>query len=453
MNPLGNRAQVEALARLLEGGVSSAGHRRGPPGPRWRCACARSVPRSTALRSPRSSRVRTSARRCASAWSRWPRCRRPRLPTLRSPSPSCARTRSTAVTDAVSSWTQSSKAQRRLGVTAGAMAGVVAFTGVGHGRLAGAAGPGLLQPQARRRVDPAPAGQRRPGEGQQAPGVRRHPAARGQGARGRRRRCSRWARPAPLPPPAWPSAGRSSGGSTRPSPTSTPRPARAGCCWRASTARPASRSRCASSSRSPLSRSIASHGAPARRCPRRASPVAQESLTLVKQVQTTATEQLALGVCGGECFPGNAGPDAAGPARALAGRDGLAHGVPRTTTAWARAPAPPCRSREPPEPTDDPSPTPSPSPVAGPDADPVAHAGAVALACRPAAAAAPDDPADAAADPDGAAVAAAEPADRQRADHAAGPRHAAVAEPAGSPAPPCWFDPPHAGALRAQAVT
>lgn len=36
--------------------------------------------------------------------------------------------------------------------------------------------------------------------------------------------------------------------------------------------------------------------------------VAQHSLELVTQVQTTSTEQLALGTCSGECFPGNGGP-------------------------------------------------------------------------------------------------------------------------------------------------
>ena len=120
MNPLGTRARVQELARLLEGAVSgptslTAGHaalamRLGAVAP---ALDARAVPRTEFRAALRTRLVAVATVQAATLAD---------APALAG---------SSKALDAAVSWTQSRKAQRRIGATAGAMAGVIAFTGVG----------------------------------------------------------------------------------------------------------------------------------------------------------------------------------------------------------------------------------------------------------------------------------------------------------------------------------
>ena len=121
MNPLGTRARVEELARLLEGAVSGpatvmAGH--AALATRLRAVAPvledRSVPRAEFRAALRTRLVAVASVQAASLAEN----------SLSLPSPGRA-------LEAAVSWTQTRKAQRRIGVTAGAMAGIIAFTGVG----------------------------------------------------------------------------------------------------------------------------------------------------------------------------------------------------------------------------------------------------------------------------------------------------------------------------------
>lgn len=121
MNPLGTRARVEELARLLDGAVSGpasvmAGH--AALATRLRAVApmleAGSAPRPEFRAALRTRLVAVASVQAATVAEN----------TVSLPSPSKA-------LEAAVSWTQTRKAQRRIGVTAGAMAGVIAFTGVG----------------------------------------------------------------------------------------------------------------------------------------------------------------------------------------------------------------------------------------------------------------------------------------------------------------------------------
>jgi hypothetical protein len=122
MNPLGTRARVEELARLLDGAVSgpaslTAGHAslatrlRAIPPALDGAATIRPEFR-TALRARLVAVATVQAAAAVDAPFAAPLARAKAL-------------------DAAVSWTHSRKAQRRIGLTAGAMAGVIAFTGVG----------------------------------------------------------------------------------------------------------------------------------------------------------------------------------------------------------------------------------------------------------------------------------------------------------------------------------
>lgn len=121
MNPLGTRARIEELARLLDGAVSgpatlTGGH--ASLATRLRAVApsfdAPSIPRPEFRTALRARLVAVATVQAAT------------LPPLAAPAPAGSKALEAAV-----SWTQSNKAQRRIGVTAGAMAGVIAFTGVG----------------------------------------------------------------------------------------------------------------------------------------------------------------------------------------------------------------------------------------------------------------------------------------------------------------------------------
>ncbi len=120
MNPLGNRSRIEELARLLDGAVAGPGS-------------------ATAGGAALAGRLRALAPSLDNQAAPRPEFRaalRQRLiavATVQAANPSAhaeLAERPKALDSAVS-WTQSRKAQRRIGVTAGAMASVVAFAGVG----------------------------------------------------------------------------------------------------------------------------------------------------------------------------------------------------------------------------------------------------------------------------------------------------------------------------------
>lgn len=118
MNPLGGRSRVEELARLLDGAVAGPGS-------------------ATAGQAALASRLRALAPSLEDQVAPRPEFRaalRQRLVAVATVQAAAAYAepagRTTAL-DAAVSWSQSRKAQRRLGVTAGAMASVVALAGVG----------------------------------------------------------------------------------------------------------------------------------------------------------------------------------------------------------------------------------------------------------------------------------------------------------------------------------
>lgn len=118
MNPLGTRARVEELTRLLDGAVSgpatlTAGH--AALATRLRAV----APALDAYATPRSdfrAALRTRLLAVATVQA---------ATLANAPAPAAPSALASAVT-----WTQGRKAQRRIGITAGAMAGVVAFAGV-----------------------------------------------------------------------------------------------------------------------------------------------------------------------------------------------------------------------------------------------------------------------------------------------------------------------------------
>jgi hypothetical protein len=104
--------------------------------------------------------------------------------------------------------------------------------------------------------------------------------------------------------------------------------------------------------------------------PATVQPQAQSSLALVTTAGTEATDLLALGTCGGSCYPGNAGPQ-------LPTQPVPAPGVTATASGPADNGVPPCACGQPstaPQPTAQPAPqptdsgssaTPTPEPSAG----------------------------------------------------------------------------------------
>jgi hypothetical protein len=118
MNPLGTRARVEELARLLDGAVSgpqslTVGH--AALATRLRAV----APALDARLTPRSE-FRAALRQRLLA-----------VAAVQADAPLAAPLTRPKALDAAVTWSQTRRAQRRIGVTAGAMAGVVAFTGVG----------------------------------------------------------------------------------------------------------------------------------------------------------------------------------------------------------------------------------------------------------------------------------------------------------------------------------
>lgn len=302
MNPLGSRAQVEELARLLEGGISGAGSVSAPQvmlAMRLRAVGAelhaaddsRFVPRADFRDRLRTRLVAVAQVQAAAAADL------PFAEPLARPKP----------LEAVTAWTQSRKAQRRIGVTAGAMAGVIAFTGVGVAATHSL--PGQPFYSLKRGAESL---QLELASGDQAKGSKhldfaatrlREVTALASGE-------DQLALSAPAPTTA---AGLALGGSLQRrindtltdfnAETASGRMLLEGVYRETGQQAPLRILKTFSiEQRSKLTALLP-------QLPSGSQAVAQQSLELVEDVQSTVTEQLALGICGGECFPGNAGPE------------------------------------------------------------------------------------------------------------------------------------------------
>ena len=117
MNPLGNRTRAEELARLLEGAVAGPGS--ATAGQAALATRLRALAPSLEGRATPRPEFRTALRQRLIA-----------VATVQATGAYAEPAVRPQALNAAVSWTQSRKAQRRIGVTAGAMAGVVAFAGV-----------------------------------------------------------------------------------------------------------------------------------------------------------------------------------------------------------------------------------------------------------------------------------------------------------------------------------
>ena len=346
MNPLGSRAQVEELARLLEGGASTSGSVSASHAllaMRLRAlgssleghAESRLVPRADFRDRLRTRLVAVAQVQAAQAAD---------LP-FAEPIPR------TNPLDAVAAWTQTRKAQRRIGVTAGAMAGVIAFTGVGI--AASRSLPGQPFYGLKRTAEAVQLGL---ASGDEAKGTKHL-----EFAATRLREVKALANgddQVALGSAGHVAAGLALGGSLQQrinealddfnSETSSGRMLLEGVYRKTGKPEPL---------RILKTFSVEQHTALTSLLPQLPSAsqtVAQQSLALVQDVQSTATQQLALGICGGECFPGNAGPP-------LPPEPEPSPGVTASPTSDDSNGVPPCTCGPAPEPTDTASPTDSPT--------------------------------------------------------------------------------------------
>ena len=300
MNPLGSRSQVEDLARLLEGGVSGSGSASAPLvmlAVRLRAVGADLAAAEESRFVPRADfRAKLRTRLLAVAQVQSAAAEVPFADPIARPKP----------LEAVAAWTQTRKAQRRIGLTAGAMAGVIAFTGVGL--AASRSLPGQAFYGLKREAESV---QLALASGDQAKGTKHleFAATRLREVKALANGDDQLALSAPAPALA---AGVAFGGSLQRrinqalddfnAETTSGRMLLEGVYRKTGKQEPL---------RILKSFSVEQHSTLASllpELPAESQVVAQHSLDLVQDVQTTSTEQLALGICGGECFPGNAGP-------------------------------------------------------------------------------------------------------------------------------------------------
>jgi hypothetical protein len=366
---LGNRAQVEELARLLEGGVSASGSVSAP----HVLLAMRLREVGTVLHTAQDSRFAPSADFRA---------------RLRTRLVAVAQVQAAAAADlpfaepvarakpleAVAAWTQTRRAQRRIGVTAGAMAGVIAFTGVGI--AASRSLPGQPFYSLKRGAEAVQLGL---ASGDQAKGTKhlefaatrlREVSALASGE-------DQLALGAPAPAVA---AGVALGGSLQKrindtladfnAETSSGRMLLEGVYRKTGKQEPLRILKTFSAEQGSKLTALLPQ------LPTESQAVAQSSLDLVKDVQSTVTEQLALSICGGECFPGNAGPTL--PAEPVPSPGVTAsptpsdddNGVAPCTCGPTPEPTPTNGSSETPTPTSSPTATPSSSPTPTPSQSP-----------------------------------------------------------------------------------
>ena len=112
---------------------------------------------------------------------------------------------------------------------------------------------------------------------------------------------------------------------------------------------------------------------------------AEASLALVTEVGTDASQLLALGTCGGECYPGNAGPALSGEPTPTPGPSvspDADNGVPPCDCASEPTPTP--QPTPAPAPTSsEPAPSPAPTPTSSPTPAPTSSPGPLPTAPAP----------------------------------------------------------------------
>ncbi len=371
MNPLGTRARAEELARLLDGAVAGPGVLTTSQltlATRLRAV----APSLDALAMPRPEfRAQLRQRLLAVA-------------TVQASIGEVAEAGKPSALDAAVSWTQSRKAQRRIGVLAGSMAGVVAISGVGLASsrsLPGAPFYGLKRAAEGVELSFASGDTARGSKHLEFAATRLREVgalARGEG---------QLALGAATDVPS--ASGLAFGGSTSARIVSTLAAFNGETQSGARLLQSAYR---ATGKSEPLAilTSFASTQQDALRSlidslPADTLPSAQTSLELVFDVGSEAKQQLALGACGGECFPGNAGPTlpaepeptpgaTADPTPTRVDTNGVPDcqcSGPSPTPAPAPAPEPTGSTPSPtPSPTSSASPAPSASPSSTPTSAP-----------------------------------------------------------------------------------
>ena len=297
MNPLGTRTRVDELARLLDGAVSgpgtlTAGHaalaiRLRALAPALEPAA---TPRAEFRAALRTRLVAVATVQAATA----------------ADAPFAAPLTRPKALEAAVSWTQSRKSQRRIGVTAGAMAGVIAFTGVGI--AASRSLPGQPFYGLKRSTEDV---QLRLTSGDQAKGTKHleFAATRLREVKALAQGDGELALGASRTPVA---SGLAFGGSLQTKITDT----LADFNSETSTGQTLLEAVYRKTGKPEPLRILQTFSAEQRSkltaliptLPESTQPSAQTSLALVTDVNTTATQLLALGICGGECFPGNGGP-------------------------------------------------------------------------------------------------------------------------------------------------
>ena len=359
MNPLGTRARAEELASLLEGAVAGPGSLTAPYAGlaiRLRALAPSldsfAVPRPDFRAALRQRLVAVATVQAAGAAV-------PYAEPLDRP----------RALDAAVNWTQSRKAQRRIGVTAGAMASVVALTGVGVAASRSLPGQPFY-------------GVKRLSEGIQldlASGDTAKGSTHLEFAATRLREVKALAHhegQLSLGTTGTPmAAGIAFGGSTDSRISSALKDfdseTKAGTDLLTkvfhATGRPAALRIITTFTAQQKSRLSALLPV----LPEAVKPQAQSSLALVTAVGTDATDLLALGTCGGSCYPGNAGPQT--PSQPVP-----TPGATATPTDDGNNGVPSCSCGQPtvePSPTSEPAPQasePEPSPTAEPSASPSA---------------------------------------------------------------------------------
>ena len=365
MNPFGTRARSDELAALLEGAVAGPGTVTAPyAGLAVRLRTL--APALDVLAAP-SSDFRAALRQRLVAVATVQATVQAEVPYAE------------AAPSRVPAWTQSLRAQRRIGVAAGAMASVVAVTGVGVAATRSLPGQpfyGVKRLAEDVQLDLA--------SGDTAKGTKHleFAATRLREVRALAHDEGSLSLGAPGTPVA---AGLAFGGSTSSRIADAladfDRETRAGTALLTKvydrTGKPAPLrilTSFTSEQRSRLSALL-----PA--LPDAVRDEAQSSLQLVTSVGTDATDKLALGTCGGSCYPGNAGPalptqPAPAPgATATPTESSDDNGVPpctcgEPTLAPSPTPAPSPSDAATPEPTPTDSPTDSPTPSPTPSAEP-----------------------------------------------------------------------------------
>lgn len=345
MNPLGNRARVEELARLLEGGVSGG-------------ASAPHVMLAMRLRAVGTQLDATDASRFVP--------RSDFRDRLRTRLVAVAQVQAAAIGDlpfaepieranpleAVAAWTQTRKAQRRIGVTAGAMAGVIAFTGVGM--AATRALPGQPFYALKRGAESV---QLKLASGDQAKGTKHldFAATRLREVKALAQGDDQLALAAAAPTVA---SGLALGESLQRringaladfnAETASGRMLLEGVYRKTGKQQPLRILQTFSRTQQATLTDLLPE------LPSESQVLAQDAIELMKDVQVSATEQLALGICGGECFPGNAGPE-------LPVEPAPSPGATASPTATQDSGVVPCTCSPTPEPTETPQPSDTPS--------------------------------------------------------------------------------------------